>query len=457
MIFAHPGVEINNSAGKLGPGLDIRGDGGYIVAPPSMHPSGKQYEWELSSKPSQTMLAPMPAWMIALLINGKEKSETAEPAPEYDGVIRSGERNQALASMAGSMRRRGFDNEAIFEALKRHNEKHCDPPLDDEEIKLISKSVSRYAPTAIYRNGRGRLKVEAREPLTAIDSAYIFLDLIDNLEGRSVPTFITPVDKALGGLERQTLSILAARPSMGKSTLAWQICRNIATNGMKSYIFSLEMSSNSLWAKAACGSLGYRWRDFRAGEATEQQKEALRKEVMRLMNLYGTNLLIDDGMNTTETIWQMVDKHRPDLIVVDHLRLMADMDHSEVLRLGHMSSKLKEMAKEFNCAALCLAQLNRNVEKQDDKRPQLADLRESGHIEENADIVLMMYRDDYYDDKKPPSLLSQTELLVRKFRDDILSQRIILNFDTKHQNFMALGEGNDDYMPANGRAKTRTA
>lgn len=445
-IFAHPGIEIGNSAGKLGPGLDVRGDGGYVVVPPSVHPNGNLYEWEFSCKPSQTILAPMPGWLVGLLVdsqNGNGHHETEE----YTGTIQEGERNQALASMAGSMRRRGFDTQAIFAALMEHNKEHCHPPLSNDEVLNIAKSISQYAPTALYRNGRGKLDITAREPLNAIESAYIFLDLLDNLEGRSIPTFITPIDNSLGGLERQTLTILAARPSMGKSTLAWQIARNIASNGLKAYIFTLEMGNNNLWAKAACGSLGLRWRDFRAGNATKQQKDELRIEVKRLMKLYGKNLLMDEGMNTTDTIWQMVDKHRPDLVVVDHLRLVANMDDSEVRRLGYMSTKMKEIAKEFNCSSLVLAQLNRGVENRSNKRPQLADLRESGQIEENADVVLMMYREDYYDDDSPPPEHSKTELLVRKFRDDILSQRVNLTFDTKHQFFGAKQEFTTDGRP----------
>lgn len=442
VFFTYPSVTVGNSAGKLGPGLDTRGDGGYIVAPPSIHPSGRQYEWEVSSKPSQTELATIPPWLLDLLTGIDKPNGKHEEADNYTGTIREGERNQALASMAGSMRRRGFDNEAIFAALIEHNARHCYPPLSNDEVSIISKSITRYAPTSLYRGKNTDNGIVPHEPQTAYDSGLAFIELLFNLEGRSIPTFITPIDDCLGGLERQTLTVLAARPSMGKSTLAWQICRNIAAHGLKSYFFSLEMSTNNLWAKAACGSLGYRWRDVRSGKASEDDLEKLAAEVTRLMEIYGVNLLIDDRMNTTETISEMCKKLRPDLLVVDHLRLVADENASEVQRLGNISAGLKSIAKEYNCAALVLAQLNRNVEQRgvNDRRPQLADLRESGHIEENADTVLMMYRQDYYEDDKPPAKLSETELLVRKFRDDIMSQRIKLTYNTERQWFTRQGE-----------------
>jgi replicative DNA helicase len=130
-----------------------------------------------------------------------------------------------------------------------------------------------------------------------------------------------------------------------------------------------------------------------------------------------------------------VDRYKPDVVIVDHLRLIGDRDESEVKRLGMATQELKNIAKECNCAVLCLAQLNRKTEDRDDKRPQLADLRDSGQIEENADVVLMMYREDYYEPlAKQPNV--PTELLVRKFRDDILSQQINLYFNTAQQWFV---------------------
>lgn len=436
IVFIHPGIEIRNSASKIGKGLDIRGDGGYIVAPPSLHPSGRRYEWAAGHKLSQTSLAQMPGWLIRLLIEPDHTDSASRPlAQPIDRQIISGARNQTLTSLAGTMRRRGMSADAIFQALMAENNAKCDPPLSADEVMMITKSVGRYEPTAPPVFGDKQEQIKGRDPLDAFGAGVAFMDLLENLEGRSIKTGIAKMDESLGGVERQTLTVLAARPSMGKSTLAWQIARNVATSGLKAFFFSLEMATASLWAKAACGAAGVRWRDIRNMTATDSQITAVLDETSRLMNRYGECLLIDDGVNTTETIWRAIEKHKPDLVVVDHLRLVADRGDKENKRLGMITQRMKEAAKDFNCGMLVLAQLNRGVEERENKKPNLADLRDSGEIEENADIVLMMHSEDYYEPTGNPTVL--TEVLVRKFRDDVLNQRIVLSFDKAHQWFGA--------------------
>lgn len=147
IYFRHPGVEVKNSTSKLGHGLDIRGDGGYVCAPPSEHASGKHYEWELSSKPSTTPLAPIPEWMLSLL-------ET-KPSPKLNGhtvlpqgplVFREGERNSGLASLGGVLRKKGVAVEAIAGALHAMNGVHCVPPLEPTEVEKVAQSMGRYDP-----------------------------------------------------------------------------------------------------------------------------------------------------------------------------------------------------------------------------------------------------------------------------------------------------------------------
>ena len=142
ILFQHPGRAIRNSAGRLGPGLDIRADGGYIVAAPSVHPSGHAYEWEASSLPGQVPLASMPEWLLALL---------CEPQRVHvNGVdhVEQGGRNAHLASVAGTMRRRGMSAVEIEAALLIENAEHCRPPLPDDEVRRIAASISRYEPHA---------------------------------------------------------------------------------------------------------------------------------------------------------------------------------------------------------------------------------------------------------------------------------------------------------------------
>ncbi len=133
LYFNHPGGDIRNSAGKLGKGLDVRGHNGYVAAPPSLHPCGKEYRWSIDPK----AIIDCPAWITS----GKKRSRKAT-----GGKIPPGERNNALASLAGSMRRAGASEAEIYTALCAFNDGRCNPPIDDGEIRQIAGSVANYDP-----------------------------------------------------------------------------------------------------------------------------------------------------------------------------------------------------------------------------------------------------------------------------------------------------------------------
>lgn len=128
-----------NSVGVLGPGLDVRGDGGYVIAPPSPHPNGRRYEWDLP--PDEVELAQAPGWLLVYADNRHNG-----PAPEVGIEIPQHERNNTLTSLGGSMRRRGMDEAEIHVALGKVNERRCRPPLEDREVQQIARSVARYEP-----------------------------------------------------------------------------------------------------------------------------------------------------------------------------------------------------------------------------------------------------------------------------------------------------------------------
>lgn len=144
--FKHPGVAIRNSAGKLGSGIDVRGDGGYVLAPPSAHISGGTYEWEASSEPEEVGLAAMPQWLIDLLAAPAQKADVAvfHGKPGESSEIADGGRDNFLTACAGAMRRWGMTQGAILAALRIDNELRCKPPLADADLIRISKSVMRY-------------------------------------------------------------------------------------------------------------------------------------------------------------------------------------------------------------------------------------------------------------------------------------------------------------------------
>lgn len=143
IYFRHPGFPVRNSAGKLGVGLDLRGDGGYVVAPPSRHATGRAYAWLKGRAPGEMELAPAPDWLLARI--APQEPRTA-PREAVETPIPEGQRNSTLAAMAGAMRRRGASPASLEAALLTENANRCRPPLPEAEVRKIAASVGRYEP-----------------------------------------------------------------------------------------------------------------------------------------------------------------------------------------------------------------------------------------------------------------------------------------------------------------------
>lgn len=157
LFFAHPKSSVPNKT-NLAPGIDIRGDGGFVVVPPSTHVSGQQYEWKPRHSPGELSPAPLPAWSVPV------KWITIGSNIESDGPIPEGGRNHALTSFAGTMRRRGMSYEAILAALQEENAKRCRPPLAEDEVQRIATSVARYRPAVATTVGDRPLEVSLHSP-----------------------------------------------------------------------------------------------------------------------------------------------------------------------------------------------------------------------------------------------------------------------------------------------------
>ncbi len=144
-LFQHPGTPVRNRAG-FRPGLDVRGDGGYIVAPPSRHISGERYAWEPGCSPDGIELAALPAWLLDLIT--RDVAPHSESESDGDRAWHEGERNTRLVSHAGKLRRDGLSSEKILEVIGRLNQANCSPPLSVEEVRRIAKGITRYPPTS---------------------------------------------------------------------------------------------------------------------------------------------------------------------------------------------------------------------------------------------------------------------------------------------------------------------
>ncbi len=230
-----------------------------------------------------------------------------------------------------------------------------------------------------------------------------------------VPTGLTDLDEKLGGLHKSDLVIIAGRPSMGKTALATNIAyhaaKNIQSKGTKSSVafFSLEMSSEQLSTRILSEQSRIKSNDIRRGKATEEE---LGRYIETSRDIYELPLYIDE--TPAITISTLSNRARRikrlfglSLIVVDYIQLMrtsSKRNDGRVQEISEITQGLKALAKELSVPVLALSQLSRAVEQRDDKKPQLADLRESGSIEQDADVVLFVFREEYYEEKKQPKL-----------------------------------------------------
>jgi replicative DNA helicase len=230
-----------------------------------------------------------------------------------------------------------------------------------------------------------------------------------------VPTGLTDLDEKLGGLHKSDLVILAGRPSMGKTALATNIAYNAAHHILKRQekssvaFFSLEMSSEQLSTRILSEQARIKSDDVRRGKVTEEE---INRYIETSRNIYNLPLYIDE--TPAITIATLSNRARRikrlfglNLIVVDYIQLMRSSSNKHdgrVQEISEITQGLKALAKELSVPVLALSQLSRAVEQRDDKQPQLADLRESGSIEQDADVVMFVYREAYYLERKQPKL-----------------------------------------------------
>lgn len=262
--------------------------------------------------------------------------------------------------------------------------------LDQAERKIFEITETHLKKTF---TGMDRAVRDALEYIEAIHS--------NTKQKFSVPTGFYELDEMLGGFQKSDLVIIAARPSMGKTALALTLARNAAVDHKVPVgIFSLEMATMQLIIRMLCAEGRLNAHLVRTGKLPSEEGIKLSKNAHRLIE---SPLYIDD--TPAQTVLEIRAKARRlkaekniGMIVIDYLQLMQGPSNSESREreISHISRSLKSLAKELNIPVIALAQLNRAVETRNDKRPQLSDLRESGSIEQDADVVLFLNRPEYY-------------------------------------------------------------
>src|SRR4051795_1752291 len=256
------------------------------------------------------------------------------------------------------------------------------------------------------------------------------------------------LDVITGGFQPGNLIILAARPSMGKSALMANFCENAALQGNKAVaLFSLEMSESELAQRFIASQASIKGDDLRKGKVPNSRWPKIMQASARLAQ---SPLYIDDSsdlsvLDVRAKSRRLLQQHADGLglIVIDYLQLMRAAGHVEnrVEQIGQISRGLKTLARELEVPVIALSQLNRGVEQRTDKRPVLSDLRESGAIEQDADLVMFVYRDDYYDKESEREGLA--DVIVAKHRNGGLGT-VELTFQKEFPRFMTY-VGDDRY------------
>ena len=313
-------------------------------------------------------------------------------------------------------------------------QKETEALLDDAERRLLQLSDTKN------RGDFASVGAVVEVTLDKITKLY------ENKAGLTgLPTGFRDLDRMTSGLQPSDLILVAARPSMGKTAFTLNIAQNVGVRQHKTVaFFSLEMSQEQLVQRLLCQIAHIDSQKLRTGQLNSDE------EWTRLTDacdkLYESPIYIDDtpGISVAEMrskARRLKSEHGLDLIIVDYLQLMQGRNaESRQQEISEISRSLKALARELKVPLIALSQLSRSVESRQDKRPMLSDLRESGALEQDADIVSFLYREDYYDKETENQHI--TEVILAKHRNGPVGSvklyfknefTLFLNLDTQHE------------------------
>ncbi|KEC54322.1 replicative DNA helicase [Bartonella rochalimae] len=316
-----------------------------------------------------------------------------------------------------------------------------------QQIEKIERDLFQLAEKGKYGGGFESFDEAIKK---AIDMAGIAKKRSSRLSG--IATHIKKLDEQMGGLQPSDLIIIAGRPGMGKTALATNIAFNIANTyncdtkkesspdnegGIVGF-FSLEMSSEQLATRIISEQIEVSSSNIRRGNISEEQFAKL----LRIMNrLQKVPLYIDQtgGISITQLAARarrLKRQHGLDVLIIDYIQLMTSnskrSSESRVQEITEITTGLKALAKELNVPIIALSQLSRQVENRTDKRPQLSDLRESGSIEQDADVVIFVYREEYYLKNEEPKIGGPEHLKWQASMDEVFGKADIIVAKQRH-------------------------
>ena len=334
------------------------------------------------------------AWLIRLINN----TPTAVHAEVYGRIVQRAALRRRLLGAAESIRTVALDEEQGIE------------------------SVIEQSETLVFEATENRTR---RDLVPISDAISAYYERIDHLIRHSdsplgLPTGFNAIEQLLGGMQPSDLLVFAGRPGMGKTSFMLSVLMNVARLGSRVALFTMEMSVEQIIQRLVSMETGINMQQLRLGQVNPQQQARLMEAMDRLSAF---QVFIDDtpALNPLELRAKCRRMHLEtgvDLIIVDYMQLMnagGAYENNRVQEISFISRSLKELARELNVPLLSAAQLNRAVEQRQDKRPQLRDLRESGTIEQDADIVMFLYRDEVYNEAT--EIPGQADIIVAKHRN----------------------------------------
>ena len=258
-----------------------------------------------------------------------------------------------------------------------------------------------------------------------------------------LPTGFRVLDFHLSGLHDSDLILLGARPAMGKTALALNICKNIAESGYPVLIFSIEMSKEQLGQRLMADDARINLTKIISGKLKQEDWESINNSASII---YDLPIHIEDkaGITVEEMLSiarKMKMKHGIRFVCVDYIQLIKGWNRDGQGSKADISRSLKLMAKTLDIPVLALSQLNRDLEKRSDKRPLVSDLRESGSLEQDADIITFLYRDEVYNDDENNPNKGKAEVILRKNRQGTIGT-VFLTWLGEYQRFENMAHGN---------------
>ena len=311
------------------------------------------------------------------------------------------------------------------------------------------------AQNKLYGITQGKETKNFRHIREVITDVYAHLkDLTVNPESAAgTPTGFKSLDNVLAGMGKSDLIIVGARPGMGKTSFCLNVATNVASQTKKKVcIFSLEMSAEQLVNRIISSEALVDSHNLRTGELSPDQWQHIAQATSRLA---GTEILIDDtpGISVTAMKAKLRRVDNLGLVVIDYLQLMQSEHRTDnrAQEVAEISRSMKIMAKELNVPVICCAQLSRATESRQVKKPMLSELRDSGAIEQDADVVIFLYRDEYYKNQEGESSVPSdseqniAEIIVAKNRHGS-AETVKVGWTGRYTKFRELA--NEDYLPS---------